>query len=325
MSFVRSFVRWGYAPFMMLGLTSLAYWIVTSADTWVDYLWLAPLLAAGYATAFAAEKIAPFFTEWNEHHDHGDTKTNLIHTLVYEISTVNGVLSIPIICWLFPFQGLWPTQWPMWGQVLLAFLIADFAFWFMHYLSHRFPLLWRLHAVHHGVGRLYGFNGVIRHPLHQSIDMIVGTAPLVVMGMTHEVALILGFLISMTLIVQHSNVDARLGFLDGHLSIGRVHHLHHVNWGTEGDCNFGLFLTVYDKLIGTFAAEPSRPITAKDMGIDELPNFPKGYIDQLILPFVYTPGAGEPARYSQGRRGVPSPAQEARTHMEHEGGLHPAE
>ena len=63
MSFVRSFVRWGYAPFMMLGLTSLAYWIVTSADTWVDYLWLAPLLAASYATAFAAEKIAPFFTE----------------------------------------------------------------------------------------------------------------------------------------------------------------------------------------------------------------------------------------------------------------------
>ena len=110
----------------------------------------------------------------------------------------------------------------------------------MHYLSHRFAPLWRLHAVHHGVGRLYGMNGVLRHPVHQIIDMIIGTAPLVIMGMPVPVAVLLGFLISMTLIVQHSNVDARLGPLQGHLSIGRIHHLHHVNWGTEGDCNFGL-------------------------------------------------------------------------------------
>ena len=158
MTVLRTVVRYGYAPFMMLGLTGAAYWVV--GVTAHSYLWLAPLLALAYATAFAAERIAPFFDEWNDHDAHGDTPSNFLHMFVYEMSSINGVLLIPVICWLFPFQGLWPTQWPMWGQVLIAFVIADFAFMMMHYLSHRYAPLWRLHAVHHGVGRLYGMNGV---------------------------------------------------------------------------------------------------------------------------------------------------------------------
>ena len=311
MNFLRNIVRYGYVPLMMLGLTSVAYWVVANdqGHTWLWYLWLAPLLALAYATSFAAERIAPFYEAWNEHDDHGDTKTNVLHTLVYELSSINGVLLIPLIVYLFPVQGAWPTQWPLWSQVLIAYLVADFAFMMMHYLSHRYAPLWRLHAVHHGVGRLYGFNGVIRHPLHQTIDMVVGNAPLVLLGMPQNVAIVLGFLISVTLIVQHSNVDARLGPLEGQLSIGRIHHLHHVNWGTEGDCNFGLLLTWWDKMLGTYCAKPPRPITASDMGVDELPNFPKSYLEQLLLPFVYKPGAGEPERYKPPQK---TPAQEAR-------------
>ena len=315
MNFLRNIVRYGYVPFMMLGLTSVAYRVVANdqGHTWLWYLWLAPLLAFAYATSFAAERIAPFYEAWNEHDDHGDTKTNVLHTLVYELSSINGVLLIPLIVYLFPVQGAWPTQWPLWSQVLIAYLVADFAFMMMHYLSHRYAPLWRLHAVHHGVGRLYGFNGVIRHPLHQTIDMVVGNAPLVLLGMPQNVAIVLGFLISVTLIVQHSNVDARLGPLEGQLSIGRIHHLHHVNWGTEGDCNFGLLLTWWDKMLGTYCAKPPRPITASDMGVDELPNFPKSYLEQLLLPFVYNPGAGEPDRYKPAK----TPAQEARDQVLH--------
>ena len=309
MTVLRSIVRYGYVPFMLLGLTGAAYWVVINAHSFWSYFWLAPLLALAYATAFAAEHIAPVFEDWNDHDEHGDNKTNFLHTLIYEMSSINGVLLIPLIVWLFPFQGIWPREWPLWGQVLLAFLVADFAFTMIHYLSHRYAPLWRLHAVHHGVGRLYGFNGVIRHPLHQTVDMVIGNAPLVVMGMPQEVALILGFLVSVTLIVQHSNVDARLGPLEGHLSLGRVHHLHHVNWGTEGDCNFGLLLTVWDRMLGTFSARPPRPITSTDMGIDEVPNFPKSYIEQLLFPFYYKPGAGEPERY---RKPKTTPAQEAK-------------
>jgi len=314
MSALRAIVRYGYAPFMMLGLIGAAYWVVSElvvaqGNTWA-YLWLAPLLGLAYATAFASEKIAPFFDEWNDHDAHGDMPTNFVHLIVYEMQSINGVLLIPLIVWLFPFDvGIWPTQWPLWTQLLIAFVISDFVFMMMHYLSHRYPVLWRLHAVHHGVGRLYGFNGVMRHPLHQVLDMVVGSLPLVIMGMPIPVAVLLGFAISITLIVQHSNVDARLGPLQSHFSIGRIHHLHHVNWGTEGDCNFGLLFTCWDKMLGTFHAKPPREITAKDLGVDEIPNFPKSYVEQFLLPLHYKPGQGEPERYAAGAR---TPAQEAR-------------
>ncbi len=316
---LRTIVRYGYAPLMMLGLTGAAYLVVAElavgrGNPWA-YLWLAPLLALAYAVAFGAEKIAPFFDEWNNHDDHGDTPTNVLHILVYEMQSINGVLLIPLIVWLFPFDvGIWPTQWPLWVQLLMAFVISDFVFMMMHYLSHRFAPLWRLHAVHHGVGRLYGLNGVMRHPLHQVLDMIVGSAPLVIMGMPIPVAVLLGFVISITLIVQHSNVDARLGPLQSHLSIGRIHHLHHVNWGTEGDCNFGLLFTFWDKLLGTFHEKPPREITAKDLGVDEIPNFPKSYVEQFLLPLHYKPGQGEPERYKKAvaPQPAPTPAQEAR-------------
>jgi hypothetical protein len=76
-----------------------------------------------------------------------------------------------------------------------------------------------------------------------------------------------------------------------------------------------LLLTVWDKMIGTFQPEPSRPITAKDMGVDELPHFPKSYLEQLLLPFIYKPGAGEPERYrklAEAQAAAKTPAQEAR-------------
>jgi len=314
---MSAIVRYGYAPFMMFGMTGAAYWVVSElvvaqGNPWA-YLLLIPLLIAAYLIAFAAERVAPFFDNWNDHDEHGDNTTNVLHILMYEWQAFVAVMLIPVICWLFPFPRLWPMQWPMWAQVVMAFVIADFAFMMMHYLSHRYAPLWRLHAVHHGVGRLYGLNGVLRHPLHQIIDMIVGNMPLVILGMPTPVAVVLGFLISMTLIVQHSNVDARLGPLQKHLSIGRIHHLHHVNWGTEGDCNFGLLLTVWDRLLGTYKETPSRAITAGDLGVDEVPNFPKGYVEQLLFPIFYKPGEGEPERYRKPAEPAPlTPAQEAR-------------
>jgi sterol desaturase/sphingolipid hydroxylase (fatty acid hydroxylase superfamily) len=93
--------------------------------------------------------------------------------------------------------------------------------------------LWRLHAVHHGVQRLYGFNGLVRHPLHQQLDLAIGTLPLVLAGMPLEVAVLLGLAITIQLIVQHSNIDYALGPFRQVLSIGATHRLHHVHWDGE--------------------------------------------------------------------------------------------
>src|SRR4029077_2330738 len=85
-----------------------------------------------------------------------------------------------------------------------------------------------------GVQRLYGFNGFVRHPLHQALDIAFGTLPLVLAGLSVPIAASLGFAIVVQLILQHANVDYRLGPAQKLLAIGPVHRLHHVNWAGEG-------------------------------------------------------------------------------------------
>jgi len=293
---LRPMVRFMFVPVMLIGVNGLAYAIIVND---LPYIWIAPVLVLALALTFASERIAPKHSEWN--HDQHDTRTTIIHALIYEYNNVVGVLLIPLIVWLSPSLDLWPTSWPLLLQLLIAVVVADFAFTMVHMLSHKYQLLWRLHAVHHGVTRLYGFNGLVRHPLHQMLDMVIGTLPLVVIGMPTDVAILLGLVIAVQLFVQHANVDIHLGPFRNHLSIGELHHLHHVNWGTEGDCNFGLFFTVWDRLMGTFNPNPSRRIQSSDMGLDEIPRLPETYIGQLLFPLYYKPGLGAAA---QDRRAV---------------------
>lgn len=312
---LRSVVRYGYFPFMVLGLNGAAYYVVTHGHS---YAWLVLLIGILLGAAFAAERILPWYDEWNN--SHGDEKTNVVHAVVYELQNINGILTIPLVAWLIPGglnAGLWPTHWPVWAQLITAVVAADFAFTIIHWLSHKYAFLWRLHAVHHGVSRLYGFNGLMRHPLHQILDMVLGTAPLVILGMPLEVALLLGFVVTVQLVVQHSNVAYALGPLRNHFAIGQIHHLHHVNWGKEGDCNFGLFFTFWDRILGTFHAEPPRPIQAHDMGIDEVPNFPTHYVDHLLFPIRYKPGQGvqdltRPKKAERQQQPAPTAAARAR-------------
>jgi sterol desaturase/sphingolipid hydroxylase (fatty acid hydroxylase superfamily) len=293
---LRALVRYGYVPFMILGMNAAAYFVVANGHS---YVWLLPLLAITLGTAFFAERTLPVHEEWNE--PHGDEAATVWHAIVYELSNTVGILMIPLVAFLLhqhpgeQLTSLWPREWPIWAQLMVALVVGDFAFTLIHYLSHRWSTLWRLHAVHHGVTRLYGFNGFVRHPLHQMLDMAIGSAPLALAGMPVPVAALLGFAVSVQLVVQHSNVDYELGPFRNALSVGRIHHLHHVNWGKEGDVNFGLFLTLWDRLLGTFQAEPPRPITANDMGIDDIPDFPKNYSEHLAFPVRYKPGAAAAA------------------------------
>ena len=210
----------------------------------------------------------------------------MAHGVVYEIANINAIMMLPLVTMFVPWRGIWPSTLPLGVQLLLAIIIADFSMTIIHYWSHRVSWLWRLHAVHHGVHRLYSFNGLVRHPLHQMLDLAVGTLPLVLAGLSVDVAILLAFAISMQLLVQHSNTNYELGQFQKFLAVGAVHRLHHVNWTGQGDVNFGLFFTFWDSLLGTLKLASERAPSAGDIGIQDYPCFPQHYMTQLMLPFT---------------------------------------
>jgi len=108
----------------------------------------------------------------------------------------------------------------------LAILISDVGITLAHFASHRLSSLWRLHAVHHSVKRLYGFNGLMKHPLHQLIETVAGTTPLLFVGVPQNVLMLLVVAVVLQLLLQHSNVAYFTGPLRRVLAINAVHRFH---------------------------------------------------------------------------------------------------
>ncbi|WP_240321652.1 sterol desaturase family protein [Pseudomonas fluorescens] len=172
-------------------------------------LWLLPLFVLALTVSFAGEWLLPYEVNWNR--PIGDRRRDMLHALVNEALNTVGLLALPGLVALLATDGAWPSNWPLWLQVALAIFIADAGVSLMHYASHRVPWMWRLHAIHHSVERLYGFNGLMKHPLHQLLEATAGLLPLLVLGIPSEVAVLLAFAIAIQLLLQHSNVDMRVG------------------------------------------------------------------------------------------------------------------
>jgi sterol desaturase/sphingolipid hydroxylase (fatty acid hydroxylase superfamily) len=129
----------------------------------------------------------------------------------------------------------------------------------------------------------------MKHPLHQAIEMIAGTTPLVLAGISQDVAFLLAFAIAIQLLLQHSNVDIRVGPFKYLLALAPVHRFHHLKDADEGDVNFGLFTPVWDRMLGTAYYDRKKRFSSHDLGIGAQPDYPTGYLRQLIQPFLRQP------------------------------------
>lgn len=280
---IQPVIRYGYAPLMLLGVNGLG---ITLAASGANKLWLLALLVAAIALSFAAERLLPYEETWNN--SMGDAGRDTAHTFVNETLLLVSVGTIPLLAALVPGDGIWPATLPFVAQVLIAILIADLGLTLAHYASHKIDLLWRFHAVHHSVKRFYGFNGFMKHPLHQTIEMAAGVLPLVLLGMPVPVAAALSLTVGVQLLLQHSNTDYRVGPFKYVLALNEGHRFHHLKWAGIGDVNFGLFTLLWDHLLRTFSYDPTRNFTSDDLGMAAKPNYPVRYLPQLAEPFKPT-------------------------------------
>lgn len=263
-----------YAPVFLFGFISCGLWRPHA---------LILLFVIAVAVSFLAEQWLPYEPQWNRSLD--DRRRDTVHALVNESLNALGLLILPGLTALLAFDGVWPRGWPLWEQLLMAIVLADAGITLMHYASHRIAPLWRLHAVHHSVQRLYGFNGLMKHPLHQILEATAGLLPLILLGIPLDVAQLLALAIALQLLLQHSNVDMRLGPLRWVFAWAPVHRFHHMKYGRAGDVNFGLFLNLWDWLLGTAFYREGYRMGAGDLGIGSRPDFPVDYGAQLRDPF----------------------------------------
>ena len=282
---VTGLARYGYVPFMLLGLGGAG---IALAGAGAPKYWLLVLLAIAIATSFVVERIIPYDRDWNR--DRADSTRDRVHAAVNETLIVGSVAAIPLLAAIIPAPGIWPTSWPFLLQVLAAILIADLGITLVHLASHKVGVLWRFHAVHHSITRFYGLNGLMKHPLHQTVEMAAGVAPLILLGLPVEVASALALPVAIQLLLQHSNADYRVGPAKYVLALNEGHRFHHLKWAGIGDVNFGLFTLIWDHLLRTYSYDARRRFDSTQLGMAAIPHYPTGYLRQMFYPFTSAGG-----------------------------------
>ena len=287
---VQAVARYGYVPFMLIGLNGAGLAVAAAG---APKYWLLIILAAAIATAFVVEWIIPYDPQWN--HDRADSTRDRIHVAVNETLILASVAAIPLLAAIVPAPQLWPHSWPFVAQVLAAILVADFGITVVHLASHKIGILWRFHAVHHSITRFYGLNGLMKHPLHQTVEMAAGVAPLILIGLPVDVASALALAVAIQLLLQHSNAEYRIGPAKYVLALNEGHRFHHLKWAGIGDVNFGLFTLLWDHLMRTFSYDPARRFDSSQLGMAAKPDYPNSYLRQMIYPFTRRGGCASEA------------------------------
>ncbi len=184
------------------------------------------------------------------------------------------------------FGSPWPSTWPLFLQVFLAILLSEgFSYW-QHRSGHRFPWLWKFHALHHSGGRL----NLMRTGRFHFVD--IATAgflffiPLTLLGAPEIVITWLASLVGAVGVLGHANIRVRTpSWLDRIVCTPAVHRHHHSIRSDEMDRNFGTSVMLFDMLFGSYALP--KPEGPEAMGI---PNDPiansKGYWRQTVDPLL---------------------------------------
>jgi len=272
--------RFGIYPIVFGGTSVLQVYLLHGG--WAYWPITLLFAASGIALVAIAEQFFPYHTQWLE--DHDDYRVDCLHALT-SLSLMFGAAEVvAAMRAAIMFGTLWPESLPLWSQVLLVGLIIDFGLWLMHWLSHKNPVLWRLHALHHSSERLYWLNGERRHPFSAVILGVPGIAVVALLGAPTQVIGTWMAIIAVHLAFQHANLDYSLGPFKHLLAVAQVHRWHHKREYEDAQVNFGEFWMIWDHVFGTYH-NPNTHLASSDVGMKKY--MPTRYLKQLSWPFTH--------------------------------------
>jgi sterol desaturase/sphingolipid hydroxylase (fatty acid hydroxylase superfamily) len=176
-----------------------------------------------------------------------------------------------------------------WMAVVATLLLLDFAIYGQHILMHKWPLLWRLHQVHHTDLEFDATTAVRFHPLEIVLSMFYKVLCILLIGADPTSVIAFEIILNGAATFNHSNVDIATG-LDHKLRwliiTPDMHRIHHSARRAETDSNYGFSISLWDRLCGTYIDEPKELQTRMTIG---LPAYRKqeelGFIRLLQMPF----------------------------------------
>lgn len=179
-------------------------------------------------------------------------------------------------------------SWPGWVEITLAILILDWAIWAQHLITHKVPLLWRLHRVHHADRDMDVTTAIRFHPVEIALSMLLKIGLVYLLGPAALAVILFEIILNGTAMFNHANIRLPL-WLDRVVRLVLVtpdmHRIHHSTLRSEHDSNYGFSLSIWDRLFGTYIAQPGAGHDKMTVGLQWQDERPAKLGWSLLLPF----------------------------------------
>ena len=180
------------------------------------------------------------------------------------------------------------VSWPIWLEALIAILILDFVIWAQHLITHKVPLLWRLHRVHHADRDMDVTTAIRFHPIEIALSMLLKIGVIYLLGPTALAVILFEVMLNGMAMFNHANLRLPL-WLDRKLRrvivTPDMHRVHHSVDRAEHDSNYGFSLSIWDQIFGTYIAQPKDGHDDMTIGLQWQDDRPAKFAWVMLLPF----------------------------------------
>ena len=180
---------------------------------------------------------------------------------------------------------------PPWVAVVLAVIALDLVIYLQHVMVHAVPILWRLHRVHHADPDFDVTTGLRFHPLEILLSMLIKFTAIIAIGAPVIAVIVFEVLLNATAMFNHGNLRLPAGvdrWLRWFVVTPDMHRVHHSVDMDETNSNYGFNLPWWDRLFGTYRAQPRAGHAAMTIGLHEFrdPRQSTRLPGMLWMPFV---------------------------------------
>jgi sterol desaturase/sphingolipid hydroxylase (fatty acid hydroxylase superfamily) len=220
----------------------------------------------------------------------GNLTIAILNTAVVRLLFAGGVVGVAAMAEARGWGILNQVGWPGWIEGLLAVLALDLVVYAQHQVFHYVPILWRFHMMHHSDLDFDVSTGVRFHPVEIVISTMIKLAAVVALGASPVAVLVFEVVLNGTALFNHGNVTIPPviePYLRWFLVTPDMHRVHHSAIPRETNSNFGFNVPWWDRLFGTYCAQPALGHVGMRIGLEHLGN-PEclNLLKMLRFPFV---------------------------------------
>ncbi|WP_135450592.1 MULTISPECIES: sterol desaturase family protein [Tabrizicola] len=194
---------------------------------------------------------------------------------------------------------------PVWVAILVSILILDLAIYLQHVLFHAVPGLWRLHRMHHADLDFDATTGLRFHPVEILLSMLIKLAVVGAIGAPAVAVLAFEVILNATALFNHGNVALPRGvdrMLRWVLVTPDMHRVHHSIDPRETNSNYGFSFPWWDRLFGTYIAQPAKGHEGMQIGIEQFRTPRDLWLDRMLVQPLRGPASGHALDPANDRR-----------------------